>query len=144
MRLHWITSAVLAAAAATNYYNGALCHSSLDCLKICQQGDFKVIQSSEGQPQLACALGIVEYSRKTCLSRHGRGDENIKLLGDACAGARGLLCDNFCVVRTLDPGRFEDQCRGMGGVPSTIMGGLTEAQAKGQEVCSSPALNGVR
>ncbi|KAJ4159230.1 uncharacterized protein LMH87_008138 [Akanthomyces muscarius] len=80
MRLHAIIFTVLAAAVAANYYNGAFCESSLDCLKICQQGDFKVVQDSDGRPQLACAAGIIEYSRKTCLSRHGSGDESVRLL----------------------------------------------------------------
>lgn len=142
MRLHAIISTVLAAAVAANYYNGAFCESSLDCLKICQQGDFKVVQDSAGWPQLACAGGIIEYSRKTCLSRHGSGDESVRLLTAACAQARGLLCINYCVVPTRDPGRFEDQCQGLQGMPSTIMGGLTEDQAKGQESCSSPIETG--
>ncbi|ATY59629.1 hypothetical protein A9K55_003132 [Cordyceps militaris] len=139
MRLHGI---VLAASASANYYNPAICHSSLDCLRICQQGDFKVIESADGQPQLACAAGIIEYSRKTCQSRHGSGDESVRLLSEACGRARGLLCVNYCVVPTQDPGRFEDQCRGMEGMPSVIMGGLTEDQAKGQEVCSWPMKTG--
>ncbi|KAJ6787056.1 hypothetical protein PWT90_03195 [Aphanocladium album] len=136
MRLHDITFATLTSAAAVNYYNGAFCNSSLDCLKICKQGDFKVTQSSEGQPQLACAEGIIEYSRKTCLSRNGNGDESVRLLSTACSQARGLLCVNYCVVPNRDPGHFEDQCHGMGGISSTIMGGLTEDQAKGQESCT--------
>ncbi|KAM3501852.1 hypothetical protein MY11210_009254 [Beauveria gryllotalpidicola] len=147
MRLHVIAFAVSAAAAAANYYNGAICRSSLDCLRICKQGDFKVYLDPAGQPQLECAEGIIEYSRKTCLSRNGRGDENIKLLGGACVRARGLICENYCVVPTTttttttrgdlpDRRRFEDECRAMQGIPSTIVGGLTEDQAKGQESCS--------
>ncbi|EJP64795.1 hypothetical protein MY4038_005206 [Beauveria bassiana] len=140
MRLHVLAFAVSAAAAAANYYNDAICRSSLDCLRICKHGDFKVYQDSAGQPQLECAEGIIEYSRKTCLSRNGRGDENIKLLGGACVGARGLICENYCVVPTtmtmLEGRRFEDECRALQGIPSTIVGGLTEDQAKGQESCS--------
>lgn len=136
MRLHAIALTASAAAAVANYYNGAVCNSSLNCLKICQQGDFKVIQNSDGQPQLACAVGIIEYSRKTCLSRHGSGDESVKLLSGACSQARGLFCVNYCVLPTRDPGQFENQCQGMQGIPSTITGGLTEDQAKGQESCS--------
>lgn len=142
MRLNAITFTALAVAVAAYHYNGAFCNSSLDCLKICQQGDFKVVQDSDGQPQLACAGGIVEYSRKTCLSRHGSGDESVRLLSAACAQARGLLCVNYCVVPTRDPGRFEDQCQGLQGMPSTMMGGLTEEQAKGQEFCSWPVETG--
>ncbi|TQV92305.1 hypothetical protein V2A60_006993 [Cordyceps javanica] len=138
MRLRVIAFAVSGLAASTNYYNGDFCHNSLECLKICKQGNFKVVQNSEGQPQLACADGIIEYSRKTCLSRNGSGEESVKLLSGACVRARGLLCVNFCVVPTQDPGHFEDQCQSMQGMPSTIMGGLTEDQAKGQEPCSWP------
>lgn len=136
MKLHIIAFTSSAFAASDNYYNGAFCNSSLDCFKICKQGDFKVIKNSDNEPQLVCADGIIEYSRKTCLSRNGNGAESVKLLTDACGQARGLFCTNYCVVPTHDPGRFEDQCHGMGGIPSTIMGGLTEDQAKGPENCS--------
>ncbi|OAQ99295.1 hypothetical protein LLEC1_06891 [Akanthomyces lecanii] len=124
MRLHAVIFAVLAVTVAGHYYNGAFCNSSLDCLRICQQGDFKVVQDSDGRPQLACAGGIIE------------------LLAAACAQARGVLCVNYCVVPTRDPGRFEDQCQGLQGMPSTMMGGLTEDQAKGQESCSWPTETG--
>lgn len=140
MRLRTATPATLAligsaSAATENYYNAAYCESSLYCLKICQRGDFKVLLDSEGHPQFACTQGIIDYSRKACHSPSGSGQENIQFLSGACGQARGLLCVNYCVVPTQDPGRFDDYCRVTGGVPSTIMGGLTEDQAKGQEQC---------
>lgn len=138
MRLATIISTASAAAATSslNYYDGGVCGTSLRCLQICKQGDFKVVQDAAGQPQLACAEGIVEYSRKLCQSRSGDGKDSVALLRDACAQARGSFCENYCVVPARDPGGFDDKCRGMEGMPSTIMGGLTEEQAKGQEVCT--------